>query len=237
MGASSVAVIAAVVTQIAALARQLEAGFESHPNAEVVRSLPGPGTVPGARVLRKFGDEPNRYGSPKSRKNYAGTSPINRASGTKRVVLAPLRPQPAPRRCHLHVGVRRAHRLTRSPLLLRHPTGRRRHPPRRPPSPRQPPRRHPPRPASTTTALTTKPSHGHTGPNKNQPSRLTDRAEGCLAMRRPRSRARHRRSPVRPHGSYPPPDPGDGYNLRLLRSLGDLAQLAIPPDEPGPLDR
>jgi transposase len=91
MGASvtaSVAVIAAMVAQIAELARELEAGFESHPDAEVVRSLPGLGTILGARVLGEFGDEPNRYGTAKSRKNYAGTSPITRASGTKRVVLA-----------------------------------------------------------------------------------------------------------------------------------------------------
>jgi Transposase/Transposase IS116/IS110/IS902 family len=91
MGASvaaSVAVIAAMSAQIAVLAKELEAGFESHPDAEVVRSLPGLGTILGARVLGEFGDEPNRYSSAKSRKNYAGTSPITRASGTKRVVLA-----------------------------------------------------------------------------------------------------------------------------------------------------
>jgi transposase len=86
--AASVAVIAAMSAQIDGLAKELEAGFESHPDAEVVRSLPGLGTILGARVLGEFGDEPNRYGSPKSRKNYAGTSPITRASGTKRVVLA-----------------------------------------------------------------------------------------------------------------------------------------------------
>jgi transposase len=85
---ASVTVIAAMVAQTAELARQLETGFESHPDAEVVRSLPGLGTILGARVLGEFGDEPNRYGSAKSRKNYAGTSPITRASGTKRVVLA-----------------------------------------------------------------------------------------------------------------------------------------------------
>jgi hypothetical protein len=39
-------------------------------------------------VLGEFGDEPNRYDTAKSRKNYGGTSPITRASGTKRVVLA-----------------------------------------------------------------------------------------------------------------------------------------------------
>jgi len=91
MGASvaaSVAVIAEMVTQSAFLERELEAGFEQHPDAEVVRSLPGLGTVLGARVLGEFGDEPNRYATPKCRKNYAGTSPITRASGTKRAVLA-----------------------------------------------------------------------------------------------------------------------------------------------------
>lgn len=41
-----------------------------------------------ARVLAEFGDDPNRYDSAKSRKNYAGTSPITRASGKMHVVLA-----------------------------------------------------------------------------------------------------------------------------------------------------
>ena len=91
MGASvkaSVAVISTMNAQIANLAEELEAGFEQHPDAKVVRSLPGLGTILGARVLGEFGDDPNRYASAKSRKNYAGTSPITRASGTKRVVLA-----------------------------------------------------------------------------------------------------------------------------------------------------
>jgi transposase len=91
MGASvaaSVAVISAMVAQTTVLAGELEAGFDKHPDAEAVRSLPGLGTILGARVLGEFGDEPNRYGSAKSRKNYAGTSPITRASGTKKVVLA-----------------------------------------------------------------------------------------------------------------------------------------------------
>ncbi len=91
MGASvaaSVAVIAEMGTQVARLAEELSSGFESHPDAEVVRSLPGLGTILGARVLGEFGDEPNRYATPKCRKNYAGTSPITRASGTKKAVLA-----------------------------------------------------------------------------------------------------------------------------------------------------
>jgi hypothetical protein len=86
--AASVAVIAEMVAQTARLAEELSSGFEQHPDAVVVRSLPGLGTILGARVLGEFGDEPNRYATPKCRKNYAGTSPITRASGTKKAVLA-----------------------------------------------------------------------------------------------------------------------------------------------------
>jgi transposase len=91
MGASvaaNVAVLAEMVVQIGHLAAELSSNFEAHPDAEVVRSLPGLGTILGARVLGEFGDEPNRYATAKSRKNYAGTSPITRASGTKKAVLA-----------------------------------------------------------------------------------------------------------------------------------------------------
>jgi hypothetical protein len=91
MGATvsaSVSVITEMSTQIAVLERQLAADFEAHPDAEVVRSLPGLGTILGARVLGEFGDAPDRYTDAKSRRNYAGTSPITRASGTRRVILA-----------------------------------------------------------------------------------------------------------------------------------------------------
>jgi transposase len=91
MGASvsaSAAVIAEMTTQIAVLEEQLAAGFEQHPDAEVIRSLPGLGIILGARVLGEFGDAPGRYADAKSRRNYAGTSPVTRASGTRRVVLA-----------------------------------------------------------------------------------------------------------------------------------------------------
>ena len=91
MGTSVSATATVIVTmnaQIAELAKELDAHFEQHPDAEVVRSLPGLGTILSARVLGEFGDEPNRYATAKCRKNYAGTSPITRASGTKRIVLA-----------------------------------------------------------------------------------------------------------------------------------------------------
>jgi transposase len=91
MGASaraSASVIAEMTTQIAQLEGELASDFEQHPDAEVVRSLPGLGTVLGARVLGELGDAPGRYADAKSRRNYAGTSPVTRASGKKRVVLA-----------------------------------------------------------------------------------------------------------------------------------------------------
>jgi hypothetical protein len=86
--AASAAVIAEMTAQVSQLEAALAADFEQHPDAEVVRSLPGLGTILGARVLGEFGDAPDRYATAKSRRNYAGTSPVTRASGTKRVVLA-----------------------------------------------------------------------------------------------------------------------------------------------------
>ena len=41
-----------------------------------------------ARVVGEFGDDRTRFVDPKCRRNYAGTSPITKASGTRRVVLA-----------------------------------------------------------------------------------------------------------------------------------------------------
>ncbi len=83
-----VAVISELVAQIAGLETELGQHFEVHPDAKIIRSLPGLGMILSARVLAEFGDDPNRYADAKSRKNYAGTSPITRASGTRRVVLA-----------------------------------------------------------------------------------------------------------------------------------------------------
>ena len=85
---SALAVIASFSEEIAALEAALSEHFETHPDAKIVRSLPGLGTVLGARVLGEFGDDRTRFSDAKSRKNYAGTSPITKASGRSRVVLA-----------------------------------------------------------------------------------------------------------------------------------------------------
>ena len=74
--------------QIAELEAELAASFEQHPDADIYRSMPGLGVVLGARVLGEFGDDPERYESAKSRRNYAGTSPLTVASGRKRTVKA-----------------------------------------------------------------------------------------------------------------------------------------------------
>jgi transposase len=83
-----VAVAGELTAQIAGLEIELADRFDQHPDAKVIRSLPGLGMILGARALAEFGDDPNRYADAKSRKNYAGTSPITRASGKSHVVLA-----------------------------------------------------------------------------------------------------------------------------------------------------
>lgn len=65
----------------------LAAHFDDHPDAEILRSLPGLGVVLGARVLGEFGDDRTRYAHAASRRCYAGTAPVTRASGKSRVVL------------------------------------------------------------------------------------------------------------------------------------------------------
>jgi len=85
---SAVALIAELNRQIGDLEAELTRPFEAHPDAGIYLSLPGLGVILGARVLGEFGDDSNRYTTAKSRKNYAGTSPLTIASGKKRAVLA-----------------------------------------------------------------------------------------------------------------------------------------------------
>jgi len=85
---STVAVLKVLVEQVKTLQGQVESHFGRHPAAEIILSQPGLGSILGARVLGEFGDAEDRYVSAKSRKNYAGTSPITRASGKKKLVLA-----------------------------------------------------------------------------------------------------------------------------------------------------
>jgi len=85
---STVAVITGLNREIATLEEALGEGFDEHPDAKIIRSLPGLGTILGARVLGEFGDDRTRFASAKSRKNYAGSAPVTKASGKSLVVLA-----------------------------------------------------------------------------------------------------------------------------------------------------
>lgn len=84
---AEVALLQTLTVQVKTMEKQVDAHFGRHPDAEIYRSLPGMGVVLGARVLAEFGDDTGRYADAKSRKNYAGTSPITRQSGKKKVVL------------------------------------------------------------------------------------------------------------------------------------------------------
>ena len=83
-----VVILQTLNTQISELGTVVADHFGRHPDAEIYASQPGLGVVLGARVLGEFGDDPDRYADAKARKNYAGTSPITKVSGTRKVVLA-----------------------------------------------------------------------------------------------------------------------------------------------------
>jgi transposase len=85
---SLAAMITAFNTEIAAMEDQVKECFGQARDAEIYLSQPGLGQVLAARVLGEFGDDEHRYATAKNRKNYAGTSPITRASGKKKTVQA-----------------------------------------------------------------------------------------------------------------------------------------------------
>ena len=85
---AAVGIIGELNRQIDLLEATLAERFRQHPDADIYHSLPGFGVVLGARALGEFGDDPNRYANTKSRRNYAGTSPLTVASGKKKTVLA-----------------------------------------------------------------------------------------------------------------------------------------------------
>jgi hypothetical protein len=80
--------LASLTQQITTLEEALGEGFNRHPDAKTIRSLPGLGMVLGARVLGEFGDDRTRFATATCRKNYGGSAPITKASGRSVVVLA-----------------------------------------------------------------------------------------------------------------------------------------------------
>ena len=91
MGAAATAITATITamnTGLAALQQQIDQNFKQHPDAAIYHSMPAPGLILSARVLGEFGDDPTRWPDPASRRAYAGSAPITRESGKKRLVLA-----------------------------------------------------------------------------------------------------------------------------------------------------
>ncbi|WP_328624230.1 IS110 family transposase [Streptomyces sp. NBC_00353] len=62
--------------------------FEQHPDAPIIRSFPGLGSLTGARVLAEIGDDRTRFANAGSLKAYAGSAPVTRASGKSCVVMS-----------------------------------------------------------------------------------------------------------------------------------------------------
>lgn len=88
--------------QATALLRQLDAAcasaddlatatmeaFETHPDATIITSFPGLGSLSGARILAEVGDDRSRFEDPKGLKAFAGAAPVTRASGKSLAVMA-----------------------------------------------------------------------------------------------------------------------------------------------------
>ena len=85
---AQVALLTTLNAEIGQLEKEVGAHFGRHPDAEIYRSQPGLGPVLAPRLLAEFGDDRDRYADAKARRNYAGTSPITRASGKKKIVMA-----------------------------------------------------------------------------------------------------------------------------------------------------
>jgi hypothetical protein len=90
--------LAAMLVSIKELEKAVDEHFGQHPDAQILRSLPGLGVVLGARVLGEFGDDSTRFVDAASRRAYAGSAPITRASGKARAMLV-RHAQPPTLRC------------------------------------------------------------------------------------------------------------------------------------------
>ncbi len=78
----------AACTALRDLTTDTEKLFATHPDAEIITSMPGLAETAGARVLAEIGDDRTRFDTAASLKAYAGAAPITRASGKSHTVLA-----------------------------------------------------------------------------------------------------------------------------------------------------
>src|SRR5262249_32618264 len=69
------------------LAAEASTHFDQHPDAGIITSLPGLGSLTGARVLAEIGDDRSRFADARALKAYAGAAPVTRASGKSSTVM------------------------------------------------------------------------------------------------------------------------------------------------------
>jgi transposase len=62
--------------------------FDTHPQAAVLRSVPGLGAILAARVLGEIGDDPTRFTDPNNLRAFSGTAAVTIASGRSHYVKA-----------------------------------------------------------------------------------------------------------------------------------------------------
>jgi transposase len=70
----------AACTSADGLAEAAVKAFETHPDASIITSFPGLGSLTGARVLAEIGDDRSRLVDAGALKSYAGAAPVMRAS-------------------------------------------------------------------------------------------------------------------------------------------------------------
>lgn len=90
MGQAAHAIVTALQatnTILAELEDALTGVVDTHPDTPIITSLPALGGTLAGRILGEFGDDPTRFDSAASRRAYAGTAPVTRASGKTRVVV------------------------------------------------------------------------------------------------------------------------------------------------------
>jgi hypothetical protein len=175
---SEVRLITALNREIDTLGEVVGEHFGRHPDAEIYASQPGLGVILGARVLAEFGDDPHRFADGKARKNYSSTSPITKASGTKKQVMARYARNTPPGRCAAAMGDVLAARITRRPRLLRPTASPEDQPSGRATARGQPQHRHPARLPENPHPL----RREHRLGTRQHRSRLTNKILGCLPL-------------------------------------------------------
>jgi transposase len=84
--AALVAVLRVLTAQIRALATSISEQLDTHPDAEIFKSLPRSGTVRAARLLAEIGDARGRFPTRDSLTCLAGVAPSTRQSGKVKTV-------------------------------------------------------------------------------------------------------------------------------------------------------